>query len=107
MKDQTQTEGINGRHYSLIYFCNVPLNTHTDVQARIHKTDDQHLVVHAVDPVRPQQLDGLANEIRASAVEHPEAQVEVELVCGGLGVEALEGAEAALRPEEDKPRETD
>lgn len=59
----------------------------------------QHLIVHAVHPIRPQQVDGLANQIRASTVEHPEAQVQMELICGGLGVEALEGAEAALGPD--------
>lgn len=58
----------------------------------------QHLIVHAVHPLRPQQLDGLANQVRASTVEHPEAQVQMELIRGGLGVEALEGAEAALGP---------
>lgn len=59
----------------------------------------QHLIVHAVHPIRPQQVDGLANQIRASTVEHPEAQVQMELICGGLGVEAFEGAEAALGPD--------
>lgn len=59
----------------------------------------QHLIVHAVHPVRPQQVDGLANQIGASTVEHPEAQVQMELIRGGLGVEALEGAEAALGPD--------
>lgn len=63
-----------------------------------------YLVVHAVDPVWPQQVDGLADEVRASAVEHPETQVQVELVRGGFGVEALEGAEAAFRPEDDRRR---
>lgn len=63
--------------------------------------DVRYLVVHAVDPVRPQQVDGLADQVRASAVEHPKTQVEVELVRGGFGVEALEGAEATFRPGEE------
>lgn len=61
------------------------------------KTQSQYLVVHAVDPIRPQQIDSLANEICASTVEHPETQVQVELVRGGLGVQTLEGAKATLR----------
>lgn len=60
-----------------------------------------NLVVHAVDAVWSQQIDGLANEIRASTVEHPKTQIEMELVRGGLGVQALEGAEATLRPGRD------
>ncbi|KAF3854605.1 hypothetical protein F7725_022660 [Dissostichus mawsoni] len=64
------------------------------------KTKSQYLVVHAVDPIRPQQIDSLANEICASTVEHPKTQVQVELVRGGLGVQALEGAKATLSQEE-------
>lgn len=60
-----------------------------------------YLVVHAVDPVRPQQINGLADEIGASAVEHPETQIEVELVRGGFGVKSLKGAEATFRPEDE------
>lgn len=63
--------------------------------------DVPYLVVHAVDPVRPQQIDGLADEIRAAAVEHPETQIEMELVRGGFGVKSLKGAEATFRPEDD------
>lgn len=62
--------------------------------------DVPYLVVHAVHPVRPQQVNGLADEIRASAVEHPKTQIEMELVRGGLGVETLEGAEATFGPDD-------
>lgn len=64
----------------------------------------QHLVVHAVDPIWPQQTDGLANEIGPPTVEHPKAQVEMEFICGSFGVQTLEGAEAAFRPDEDRVR---
>lgn len=63
--------------------------------------DVQYLVVHAVDPIRPQQIDGLADQIGASAVEHPKTQIKMELVRGGFGVETLKGAEAAFRPDDD------
>lgn len=66
--------------------------------------DVPYLVVHAVDPVWPQQIDGLADEIRAPAVEHPETQIEMELVRGGFGVESLKGAEATFRPDDDHTR---
>lgn len=86
--------------------CNTALNTHhrqKHTYTHTHKeTDVQYLVVHAVDPIWPQQIDGLANEICASTVEHPKAQVEMELICGSFGVQTLEGAEAAFRPDEDR-----
>lgn len=64
--------------------------------------DGQYLVVHAVDPIRAQQIDGVADQIGASAVEHPKTQIKMELVCGCFGVETLEGAEAAFRPDAKK-----
>lgn len=64
----------------------------------------QYLIVHAVDPVGPQQVDGLANEVCASTVEHPKAQVQMELIRCSFGVETLEGAEATLGPDEDRGR---
>lgn len=67
--------------------------------------DVQYLVVHAVDPVGPQEVDGLADQVGASAVEHPKTQIEMELVRGGFGVETLEGAEAAFRPDDDNTRQ--
>lgn len=67
--------------------------------------DIPYLVVHAVDPVWPQQINGLADEIRASAIEHPETQIEMELVRGGFGVKSLKRAEATLRPEDDNARQ--
>lgn len=77
----------------------------TDENTYIPRTAEvRHLVVHAVDPIRPQEIDGLANEIGPSTVEHPEAQVEVEFICGSFGVQTLEGAEAAFRPDEDRMR---
>lgn len=69
------------------------------------ESDVQYLVVHAVDPIWPQQINGLADQISASAVEHPKTQIKMELVCGGLGVETLEGAEAAFRPDDDNTRQ--
>lgn len=67
--------------------------------------DVPYLVVHAVDPVWPQQINGLADEIRAAAVEHPETQIEMELVRGGFGVKSLKGAEATFRPGDDNRRQ--
>lgn len=74
-------------------------NTYIPMMAEV-----QHLVVHAVDPIWPQQIDGLANQIGPSTVEHPKAQVKMEFICGSFGVQTLEGAEAAFRPDEDRVR---
>lgn len=63
-----------------------------------------YLVVHAVDPIGPQKIYGLANEIRAATVEHPKAQVQMELIRSSFGLQTLEGAEATFRPNEDKVR---
>jgi len=72
----------------------------------MHKeTDVQYLVVHAVDPIGPQEINRLANEICASTVQHPKTQVQVELVCGGFGVQTLEGAKATFRPDGDAHKE--
>lgn len=77
-----------------------------DIHTHIHKQSDlPYLVIHAVYPVWPQQINGLANEICASAVEHPETQVEVEFVCCSFGVQTFEGAKATLRPNSDKQRD--
>ena len=57
-----------------------------------------YLVIHGIDPIGTQQIDGLANQVGASAVEHPEAQVQLELICGGFGIQTPEGAKAALWP---------
>ena len=78
-------------------------HTHTRISTYSHARTHTHtlpvyLVVHAVDPVWPQQLDGLSNQIGASAVEHAEAQVQVELVRRSFGVQTPERTEAALRP---------
>lgn len=47
----------------------------------------------------------MADQVGASAVEHPETQIKVEFVRGGFGVETLEGAEAAFRPDDDNTRQ--
>lgn len=65
---------------------------------------EAHLVVHAVDAIGAQQLDGLTDEVGAAAVQHAEAQVQLELVGGSFGVQALEGAEAALWPRREGAR---
>lgn len=55
------------------------------------------LFAHAVDAVGSQQVDGLLDQVGASAVEHPESQVLQELgLCGG-GVQLPGGAETILR----------
>lgn len=45
-----------------------------------------HLVVHGVHAVRSQGLDGLADEICPSTVEHAETQVLVELFRSRAGI---------------------
>lgn len=52
-----------------------------------------HLFAHAVNPVGPQQVDGLLDQIRPAAVEHPEAQILQELGLGGGCVQLPGGAE--------------
>lgn len=42
-----------------------------------------YLFTHAVNPIRPQQGYGLFNQIRSATVEHPEAQVLLELRFSG------------------------
>lgn len=61
-----------------------------------------YLVIHAVDTVWPKQLDGLANQVGAAAIEHAEAQVQLELICGGFGIQPPEGTKAALGPTEEE-----
>ena len=42
------------------------------------------LFAHAVNTIRPQQVHGLLDQVRPSAVQHPEAQILQELgLCGG------------------------
>lgn len=77
----------------------MPRTENTYEQTRV-----QYLIVHAVDPVWPQQVDGLADEVCASTVEHPKAQVQMELIRCSFGVETLERAEATLGPDEDRGR---
>lgn len=102
-------EGVTNRkepsgHMRLIHIfkccTRVPFNTALNT----HKADAQYLVVHAVHSIWPQQIDGLTNEVCASTVEHSKAQIKMELVCGRLRVQALEGAEATLRPDDDSVR---
>ncbi len=64
----------------------------------------RYLVIHAVDTIWPQQLDGLADQVGAAAVQHAETQVQLELICGGFGIQPPEGAKAALGPTEDRRR---
>lgn len=55
------------------------------------------LFAHAVDAIRPQQVHGLLDQVRPSAVEHPEAQILQELgLCGGC-VQLSGGTETILR----------
>lgn len=65
----------------------------------------EYLVIHAVDSIWAQQINSLANEISPSTVEHPETQVQMELVGGCFRVQTLKGAETTLRPEGDRGRE--
>lgn len=55
------------------------------------------LFAHAVDAIGPQQVDGLLDQVRPPAVEHPEAQVLQELGLRGGCVQLPGGAEAILR----------
>ncbi|TNN87925.1 hypothetical protein EYF80_001889 [Liparis tanakae] len=43
------------------------------------ETDVRYLVVHAVDPIGPQEINRLANEVCASTVQHPKTQVQVRM----------------------------
>lgn len=55
------------------------------------------LFAHAVNAIGPQQVHGLLDQVRPSAVEHPEAQILQELgLCGG-GIQLSRGTETILR----------
>lgn len=66
MKEEKQQREVTPAKEPEIFLSTHVIHTETGVQ---------YLVVHAVDPIGPQQVDGLANEIRASTVEHPETQI--------------------------------
>lgn len=55
------------------------------------------LLAHAVYAIRPQQVHGLLDQVRPSAVEHPEAQILQELGFRGGGVQLPGGTETILR----------
>lgn len=62
------------------------------------------LFAHAVNAIRPQQVHGLLDQVRPSAVEHPEAQILQELgLCGGC-VQLSGGTETILRSADGKNR---
>ena len=58
-----------------------------------------NLLTHAVDPIRPEQVDRLLHQVRAAAAEHTEAQVLQELCLSGGGIQFPRGAEAVIRSE--------
>lgn len=66
MKEEKQLHEVTLAKVLAVFLSTHVMHTETGVQ---------YLVVHAVDPIGPQQVDGLANEIRASTVEHPETQI--------------------------------
>lgn len=54
------------------------------------------LLAHAVNAIGPQQVHSLLDQVRPTAVEHPEAQILQELgLCGGC-VQLSGGTEAIL-----------
>jgi len=61
-----------------------------------HTHTHTHLVVHGVDPVGPQQVGGVGQQVGAAAGQQPEAQVQLELDHRRWGSQALVGGEAAL-----------
>lgn len=61
-----------------------------------------HLIIHGVHPVGAQCIDGLVDQIRPPAVQHPEAQILLEFLSSSFSIQSPEGAEAALRSVKDK-----
>lgn len=72
------------------------------LKAQLAALIERYLVIHAVDTIWPQQLDGLADQIGAAAVKHAKAQVQLELICGGFGIQPSEGTKATLGPRRKK-----
>lgn len=72
------------------------------LKAQLAALVERYLVIHAVDTIWPQQLDGLADQIGAAAVKHAKAQVQLELICGGFGIQPSEGTKATLGPRRKK-----
>lgn len=58
-----------------MYIAAVIHSTHVKHKKKHQEIYVQYLVIHAVDPVWPQQINGLTYEVCASTVEHPETQV--------------------------------
>lgn len=52
-----------------------------------------NLFAHAVNAVGPQQIDGLFDQVRPAAVEHPETQILQELGLRGGCIQLPCGAE--------------
>ena len=59
----------------------------------VHLSD---LFAHAVYAIRPQQVDGLLDQVRSSTVEHPEAEILQELGLRGGCIKLPGGAETVL-----------
>ena len=57
-----------------------------------------HLLAHGVDAIRSEQVHRLLHQVRASAVEHPEAQVLEKFGLGGRGVQFPRRAETVVGP---------
>lgn len=60
---------------------------------------DWYLFAHGVDSVGPQQRHRLLHQVGPSTVEHPEAQVLLELGFNGHGVQLPRSTKAVVRPE--------
>lgn len=59
------------------------------------------LLTHAVDAVRPQYVDSLLHQVRASTAEHTEAQVLQELRLSGGSIQFSRGTKAVVRSAEE------
>lgn len=60
---------------------------------------DWYLFAHGVDPVGPQQRHCLLHQVGPSTVQHPEAQVLLELGFSGHCVQLPRSAKAVVCPE--------
>lgn len=61
-----------------------------------------HLIIHGVHPVGAQCIDGLVDQIRPPAVQHPEAQILLEFLSSSFSIQSPERTEAAFRSVKDK-----
>lgn len=63
-----------------------------------------NLLTHAVDAIRPQQVDSLLHQVSAATAQHTEAQVLQEFRFSGGGIQSPRGTDTVIRSKVGKAR---